>query len=118
MVQGWDCFGLFLYVMEKLGLDLPDFDYSGKWVSEGKNLLALHYYKFADQITKENIIQGDIVFMCTDPDHPEVANHIGVILSFGRFLHMTKEGVRVERLAGPPHCRRIDSFYRMKGLPA
>ena len=70
--EGLDCFGLFLYVMSELGLELPDFEYTGTccYGATGENLLALHYYEFADEVKREEIVEGDVVFFSYGSSSP------------------------------------------------
>jgi len=111
-LQGFDCYGIALYILNPLGYNLPDFNYDENWAKCGNNYFIENYYKYAKQINRNELQPVDVILFKNDP---EVVNHIGIYLGGGKFIHCDrKSGVIISRLNQQPYCRRIDSFYRLK----
>lgn len=110
--EGLDCYGLVLLFMKELGIDLPDWDYERDWAKQGGNLLIENYHEHAEQIGRVYMAPGDLIMF---ENHPGVANHLGIFLGSGKFIHVVENaGVVIMRLNTQPHSRRMHSCYRMK----
>lgn len=110
--EGLDCYGLVLLFMRELGIELPDWEYERDWAKQGGNLLIENYHEYAEQIGRAYMVPGDVIMF---ENHPGVANHLGVFLGAGKFIHVVeKAGVVIMRVNSQPHLRRMHSCYRMK----
>ena len=110
--NGADCFGLLLMFAQKIGIELPDVEYSENWVERGGNLLIENAHEYADEIERDELSVGDVIFFQNDP---RAVNHVGIFLGEDRFIHtIDVHGSVVQRLSSQPYCRRAHSFYRLK----
>lgn len=107
---GLDCFGLFLIVMRALGKSIPDYCYEQDWARSGANLFIENYWRHAREVPEREALPGDAILF---RHAPGIANHIAVLLEYGRFLHCSRAGVVIERLSDSAHRRRIEGFYRI-----
>jgi len=104
-----DCFGLFLYIANKMGFDVPDYDYSEDW--RGEDHFGLNYWKYADPIAEKDVQPGDVILLRMSGAH---ISHIGIVLRNGRFIHCTKAGATISRYTSAAFNRRIEMFCRLK----
>lgn len=112
--DGMDCYGLFLYVMRELGVDLPDWEYTAGWVESGEQLFAENYYRYADRIEACDARPGDAILF---RGKRKIVSHIAVYLGDDRFLHVTESiGVHIGITYHQPYNRMLEAFYRVKGL--
>jgi cell wall-associated NlpC family hydrolase len=108
---GVDCFGLLLLAAKEIGSEIPDYEYKPDWFKGGANYFIEEYHKYARQIGFGELREGDVIFF---KNCPGTANHAGIYLWHGKFIHAVREvGVVMGRLSDQPHCRRIHSFYRL-----
>ena len=111
---GMDCYGLFWAMMRDLGTPLPDFEYIEDWEKAGGNVLMENYWKHGEEIQKQDLAPGDAILFRTVP--AVAANHIGVYIGAGRFVHCTKTcGVTVSEIDRQPHARRVVMFCKVMG---
>lgn len=110
--EGVDCYGLTILFMRELGMELPDWDYERDWARHGGNLLIENYCEYATEIKRHELEPGDVIMF---ENHPGVANHLGVYIGAGKFLHVMEfAAVVIMRLNAQPYSRRFHSCYRMK----
>ncbi len=91
-----DCWGLFSYCMERLGVTVPDVVYTQEWARERLDFLK-EYHQYAEPISDQEALPGDAVLM---RGHHRDPNHVGVYLGKGRMLHCVQStGVVITQLA-------------------
>lgn len=110
-LEGLDCWGLIKEVYKDLGFELWDIeeDYDEKWSWKGRNHFIENYYKEWVKVKKPNPF--DVVLFSNSKG---IANHGGVVLKSGKFIHCCKTGVVVSRLGEPRWQKRIEGFYHLK----
>jgi cell wall-associated NlpC family hydrolase len=86
--EGFDCSGLVWYVYGTLGFNVPR-------TAAEQRALATH-------VDREALEPGDLVFFATPADH------VGIYLGGGEFVHAPSSGKHVERV-------RLDSPYFLLG---
>ena len=112
--QGIDCWGLALKVYARAGVnlfDMPDLQYDVKWSKTGGNYLAENYWRDWQRIEKPEFLDAVLL-----RNLGGIANHGGIILSGGRFIHATMYGVIISRLTDPMIAEKIEGFYRLRKL--
>ena len=81
-----DCFTLLQdYYREKLGIELPDVPYHGKWWKEGGNLFIEHFAKNGFVEVHDGPREHDVLLMQNDTE--PVVNHCAIYLGDGMMLH-------------------------------
>lgn len=89
--------------------DVEDLEYSKVWGQESKDYFKEHYFHDWMQVKTPDILDG-VLFV----NSKGIANHAGIILSNGRFIHCCRQGVIISRLNDPRWLPRIEGFYRLK----
>jgi cell wall-associated NlpC family hydrolase len=111
--DGADCGGaIILFYRDFLGIMLPDFniEYDENWSVKGdKSLFIENYYKFFEKVDRP--AQFDIVLFQTKKG---IANHGGIVLGNGKFIHIAKTGVSINRYNDETFKRRFNGFYHYK----
>lgn len=111
--NGADCYGfIILFYRNVLGKELFDVneDYDLHWSFKGnKNYFIENYHKQFEKVEKP--VHYDIVMF---QNRKGVANHAGVVLGYGKFVHCCKDGVLVDNYNRPGWQRRLNGFYRFK----
>ena len=111
---GMDCYGLFLAMMREMGRAVADYQYPQGWEFMGGEILLENYHKHAKEIQRADLAPGDAILFRTVP--AVAANHIGVYIGAGRFVHCTKTcGVTVSEIDRQPHARRVVMFCKVMG---
>ncbi len=110
-LDGLDCWGLLKCVYADLGIRLfdPECNYTKTWSKEGQHYFHDHYA--VDWLSVSDPQPLDAVLFINNNG---IANHAGVVLSSGRFIHCCRSGVIVSRLGDVSWQRRIEGFYRLK----
>ena len=109
-IDGLDCYGLVKILMERQGINLPEFAYS----TDEPSLLDL-------------LIRGECKQLLIKLEKPELGaivvisiiepyeHHLGVVVSRNEFLHVRKNTrVTLSRLDSPLWKGKIRGFYRVK----
>ncbi len=110
-VQAVDCWGLFVYLMEKQGIHVPDPEYTQEWVSSELDFLE-RYHEYAEPISDQEARVGDAVLMA---GNRRCSNHIGVYLGKDRVIHCTMSvGVVITKVSRGKETNRFIGFFRMK----
>jgi cell wall-associated NlpC family hydrolase len=112
---GLDCQGLMLAVMKLYGHDVKDTDtaiYATEVVSQLiNNELASGKWEKVDSPE-----EGCVVVLAIDSFHPNVAQHLGVYVGEGKFLHiLEKIGVCTTSIEHRFFKNKIKGYYRWKG---
>lgn len=107
----YDCWGLVCEVFRRYGMELPDYRIS-----------CLESSRIGAKIDEER--PAWVQYPKANPPVPSVvairfnspvANHLGVYVGGGRFLHTAqKMGVNVDRIDHPYWRQRIEGFYLPK----
>ncbi|MHC1727960.1 MAG: C40 family peptidase [Syntrophobacteraceae bacterium] len=108
----YDCYGLVIEVFHRAGQSFPDYGslvYTASRQIADK--IAGHLADFEPVIKPEVF---DLVLMWRE--HPELIDHMGVVVERGYFLHATAAGVVCSRVDDPNWTGRIVGFYRWKKL--
>lgn len=96
--QGFDCYGLVIFLYKRLGRVLPDF-----WYEKMSNPAF-------EEVGEKSV--NSVVEMFEETDFPEYSDlimffdkkgrslHIGMYLSKGMFIHCDVKGVQVSKLNG------------------
>jgi cell wall-associated NlpC family hydrolase len=106
--EGIDCFGLMLRLERAAGQELADLDTSDPRLALEA---VLDFYAERHQpVTRGEEMPGDVLVF-RGPQG--LANHLGVYLGYGRFIHVCREGgVTLARLSQPAWQRRLAGIYR------
>jgi cell wall-associated NlpC family hydrolase len=111
--DGADCGGaIMIFYRDFLGITLPDFniDYDEDWtLKSDKSLFIENYYKFFDKVDKPESF--DIILF---QNKRGIAYHGGIVLSNGKFLHLSKSGVSINRYSEETFQRSLNGFYHYK----
>jgi len=106
--DGIDCFGLILYILNELGLPIPDFPYSD--TAEGQILFLSNFHRFGRRVSIANLKSGDVMLFKGDSG---VLNHLGVAFGRGKFIHAVVScGVIVSKVEDKVWKRKFHSCYR------
>lgn len=110
-LKGLDCYGLIICIYKDLGFKLWDIEeeYDENWSWKGKNHFIENYHQQWRRIEVPDVF--DVVLFSNSKG---IANHGGVVLSEGRFIHTCKQGTIISRLSDPGWRKRIEGFYRLK----
>lgn len=110
--QGCDCYGLILLffrdVLNKKLFDVEE-EYDKNWTFKNKDYFIENYHKQFEKIEKPE--KYDIVLF---QNRQGVANHGGVVLGYGKFIHCCRDGVLMDSYNREGWRRRINGFYRLK----
>ncbi len=106
-LQGFDCWGLVRYIYQQRGIQLPNYPI------DPKNRDAVHQalvkgaasgWKKVEQPREGDVVLLELAIGC--------ANHVGVYIGRGDFIHAYGTSVVIDRLS---HWQsRIVGFYRLK----
>lgn len=110
--NGCDCWGFDkLFYLVVLNKKLPDIeeDYDEKWAFKNKNYFIENYHKQFKKVEKPNLY--DIVLF---QNRQGVANHGGIVLGYGKFVHCCRDGVLVDSYNREGWQKRLNGFYRLK----
>lgn len=109
---GLDCYGLVKDAYKVFfGIDIIDVEsYARKWFLKGEDYFGQNAARQFEAVEKPR--PGDVVLF--NASHG-TANHTGIVLSAGWFLHASHAGVVRARLAQRYWRDRIVGFYRLKG---
>lgn len=109
-LTGFDCWGLVRYIYHENGIDLPMYPIDPKdrdgVHAEMMKVAASDWQEVAEPVP------GDVVLLELVE---AVANHVGVYLGDGDFIHAYGTSVVIDRLRR--WQSRIVGFYRLKGKP-
>jgi len=110
---GCDCYGFIILfyrdVLKKVLLDVDE-DYSPNWMFKNKNYYLDNYHKQFEKVKVPN--KYDIVLF---QKRDGIANHGGIILGYGKFIHCCKNGVLVDSYNNEGWKKRINGFYKFIG---
>jgi cell wall-associated NlpC family hydrolase len=110
--DGADCYGLeILWYRHRYGIELfdleEDYDVPGRWGD--RSYILENYYR---QWTKTDHPEpGDLIIF----NRYQQADHVGVCLTNGRFMHMMRCGVVIGRLLDKEWSNIVEGYYRFKG---
>lgn len=109
-----DCYGVLKYYYEQFGFNLPDYSYVDDWSENSKQYLR-EYASFFRKLDKDEKLEiGDVILFYSK----ETANHAGVYLGDGRFIHaFDKAGTRIDSLTTPLWKQKIYGYFRVKIKP-
>ncbi|WP_128700853.1 C40 family peptidase [Candidatus Velamenicoccus archaeovorus] len=111
-LEGLDCWGFLKLVYADLGVrlfDIEDLEYSKIWGAQGKDYFKEHYFHDWVSVKTPEMLDG-VLFV----NSRKIANHAGIILSNGRFIHCARPGVIISRINDPSWQTKIEGFYRLK----
>jgi len=89
--------------------DIEDLEYSKIWGAQGKDYFKEHYFHDWVSVKTPEMLDG-VLFV----NSRKIANHAGIILSNGRFIHCARPGVIISRINDPSWQTKIEGFYRLK----
>lgn len=110
--DGADCYGfIILFYRDALGKALLDIeeDYSPDWTFKNKNFFLENYHKQFEKVSCPG--KYDIVLF---QNKQGIANHGGIALGYGKFIHCCKDGVLEDSYTRPAWQKRLNGFYRFK----
>lgn len=111
--DGVDCYGLIIiFYRDFLGIELLDVcrDYDEDWAFKGiRDYFIENYHRQFEKVTKPKLY--DIILF---QNKKGIANHGGVVLQNGKFIHCSKDGVNISRYSEENFKRRFNGFYRYK----
>jgi cell wall-associated NlpC family hydrolase len=111
--SGADCYGFILLfyrdVLHKKLYDIEE-DYAPDWTFKNKNYFIENYYRHFQKVDVPKLYD-----MILFQGKQGIANHGGVVLGYGKFIHCCKEGVLVDTYTRSGWEKKINGFYRFKG---
>lgn len=110
-LDGLDCYGLVVCIFADRKITLVDAEkpYDTKWSFKGENYLIENAWRDWVEVVNPRILD----LICFDNSNG-VGYHIGVCFGDGSFIHTTKAGTVISRVAT---CgMKIRGFYRHRGL--
>jgi len=108
-MDGLDCYGLIINIYKEIGIELLDIEnYPQDWALKGGNYFIENYHKQWEQINTPKLL--DVIGL---KNGRGLFNHAGIILDSERFIHTSKVGTAVARIADWKD--KIVGFYRLKG---
>ena len=111
----FDCQGLFLEVMRRYGHDVQERD-TAEYATEVVAALIAGEEKSGKWQRISQPEEGCAVTLALDPDAPEKAQHLGVYVGDGRFIHILKNrAVTASRIDDRFFCCKIRGYYRWIG---
>jgi cell wall-associated NlpC family hydrolase len=111
-MNGIDCWGLIkLIYKDMLGIEIWDIgeNYTEDWSWEGKNHFIENYQKQWERVSEPRIFDGILI-----NNGKGIANHAGVMLENGRFIHCIKAGVVISKITDRNWRNRIAGYFRYK----
>ena len=107
--DGLDCWGLIIWAYKKMGYDLWDIEeeYDKNWSFKGRDLFIENYHKEWEKRDKPELF--DVVLFLNGKG---IANHGGIMLTNGGFLHCCKRGTVRSRLS--QWRQKPEGFYHLK----
>ena len=110
--EGFDCYGLFIFLMKEIGVEIPDWTYNQDWAKHGKNYFVENYHFYAQEIRADCIKAGDAALL---KGVNGTACHVVVCIGGNKFIHTLKGiGVSIASFDLPMYQRRLVGFYHMK----
>ena len=108
-LRGLDCWGLIVMVFKDFGVEVLDMESPApeQWSFKNEDREIMDYWKKWVPVSKPQFL--DVLLLNTLGGS---INHAGICLSGGRFIHCTKSGVLVSRLAR--WKQSLSGFYRLK----
>lgn len=107
--DGYDCWGLVLEVYRRHGIELPDYNISAKAcerISKQMTASRPEWEKLtAPEVPCLVVLKADEYFV----------QHLGVHIGNRKFLHVTNNGVLVDRVNSPSWKMRFRGFYKYVG---
>ncbi len=111
--SGVDCYGfIIIFYREFLKVELMDVyeEYSKSWSFKGnKNYFLENYHKQFEKVDRPQ--PYDIILF---QSRKGIANHGGVVLPNGKFIHCSKIGVSINKYDEESFKKRFNGFYRYK----
>lgn len=112
-LEGLDCWGFIKLVYADLDVrlfDIEDLEYGKAWFLGRRDYLKDNLDLDWEKVENPMILDG-VLFV----NRKGIANHAGIVLSEGRFIHASRQGVIVSSLDDRAWQARIEGFYRLKG---
>lgn len=108
-LNGLDCWGLFISIYKDLDIQVDDFgiDYTEDWAISGKNYIEENAYLQWEEIDIPKVFDGVLL-----KSEESLGNHVGIVLSKGKFIHCCKAGTVISSLKA--FKNKILGFYRFK----
>lgn len=94
-LNGFDCYGLAIYVSRGFGHELPDFQYKHANTDTVSANYTSVIAELGERIEKVRFPNREDLILFFDDKHR--ATHIGVAIDKYRFIHCDAQGVRVSR---------------------
>lgn len=108
-IEGFDCYGLVIEIMKRLGIDFPDVFYSDTQTVTNEETAKEIFSKGLPLELIEKPRENDIIFLSVHG----IPSHCGVYLGNDRFIHASYEcGVCIDTLSR--WRKRVVGFYRVK----
>ncbi len=109
-LDGLDCWGLLKCVYREFGVELFDIEeYSKTWSLTGRDYFKQHYRQDWVMVGLPRFLDA-VLFV----NSKGIANHAGIVLTNGRFIHCCRQGVIVSRLSDKAWQKNIEGYYRLK----
>lgn len=105
-----DCYNLFQDCYMLSGIDFPNFRYVENWYDLGQNLYVDNLIKYGfEKVTQPEL--GDVILFQVGSD---IANHCGVYLGNGYFIHHSINQLSKRDLFGGYWLKHCHSIWRYK----
>ncbi len=109
-MRGLDCYTLIKLFALKMGVELPDLQYSEDWASENPEFYSNGFKEYLKPV-QPPFKTGDIILLRVY----NAASHAGIILEDNKMIHATKiNGVMISSVNNNFYKKRIVSAGRFK----
>ena len=111
---GLDCQGLLLKMMEIYNFDVKEYDVASYATEVVSRMIsdASATEKWEKISSPE---EGCVVVIALDPMQPDKAQHLGVYIGEGKFIHILKKrGVLTSRINDRFFAQKLRGFYKWK----
>jgi cell wall-associated NlpC family hydrolase len=109
----WDCYGIFMEINRRLGVDVPDLEEIALNNTEAINKNIEKYLFWFEPVAIDDLEPGDGLVFRTMGD---LKGHIGVYVGENKFLHVSEKSNQVHtiRIDHPWYRQNIDSCRRFR----
>ncbi len=108
-----DCYGVLIHYFKNFDFDLPDYSYVDDWAGNSDIYLREYASCFRKLGDDEPLEIGDVILFYSK----ETANHAGVYLGEGQFIHaFQKAGTRIDSLTNPLWKKNMYGYFRLKEI--
>lgn len=106
--HSYDCLGLLIELYKRRGIEIEDFGLTMEDGLKSSNKLK----EVANSSLWVKIPSPELYCVIIIKQHPVFINHLGIYLGCGKFIHVSGQGVSIDRVFDYHYSTRIIGFYR------